>query len=81
MHFSEIASEALEWIDDNVSDGEDFAVFTILCFIATAAAVGLIALTIYFPLVGFGIITALVTPLILVILAKHRDQIFKRKDD
>ena len=81
MHFSEIASEALEWIDDDVSDGKDFVLFTILCFIAIAAAVGLITLTIYFPLVGFGIITALVTPLILVILAKHRDQIFKRKDD
>ena len=80
MHFSEIVSEALEWIDDNVLDGEDFALFTIFCFIATAA-VSLIALTIYFPLVGFGIITSLVTPLILVILAKHRDQIFKRKDD
>ena len=81
MHFSEIVSEALEWIDYNVSDIEDFAMFTILCLVAITATVGLIALTIYFPLVGFGIIAALMTPLILVILAKHRDQIFKRKDD
>ena len=81
MHFSEIASEALEWIDYNVTDVEDFAMFTILFLVVITATVGLIALTICFPLVGFGIITALMTPLILVILAKHRDQIFKRKDD
>lgn len=81
MHFSEIAYKALEWIDNNVSNGEDFAIFTLLCFIVISLAVGLIALTIYFPYVGVGIITGLVTPIILVILSRHRDQIFKQKDD